>query len=126
MRSSFAIIFALVLLPTLGAAIARAQDLLPHNGMEATAPAEPPPQKRRQCMSAAETREAVGAHGLIGPLEAVRDAQALGRGELLRSRLCRWDQEYVYELTLLKHDGHVLRVFLNAKDGRPMPGKAPG
>ena len=126
MRSSFAFVLALVLLPSLGAAIARAQDHSPHDGMEATAPGDPPVQKRRQCMSAAETREAVGAHGLIGPIEAVRDAQALGRGELLRSRLCRWDQDFVYELTLLKHDGHVLRVFLNAKDGRPMPGKAPG
>ena len=126
MRSSFAFVLALVLLSSFGAADGRAQDALPHEGMEATAPGEPAAQKRHVCMSAADSREAVGVHGLISPIDAVRGAQAIGRGELLRSRLCRWDQDFVYELTLLKHDGHVLRVFLNAKDGKPMPGKAPG
>ncbi len=131
MRPSFAVLFIIVV-PFCGtAARADGQEFAPDKTIETFAPSEPAPpaptpQKRRQCLTAAETREAVGTHQLIAPMEAVRDAQALGRGELLRSRLCRWDQDFVYETTLLKHDGRVLRVFLNAKDGKPMPGKAPG
>ncbi len=87
--------------------------------------AQDEPPQPRVCMNATDSREAVQDHGLIEPLAAVRSAQAsvqaAVRPELLNSRLCRWDNDFVYEVALLRRDGHVVRIFMNAKDGKFRP-----
>lgn len=68
-------------------------------------------------MSENETREAVRTHKLAPPGSAQRAAAADSRAEPLRNRLCRWNSEFVYEITLLRRDGKVAHVFVRANDG---------
>ena len=70
------------------------------------------------CLTAAESREAVREHKLARPGAVQREAARQSRGEPLRSRLCRWNNDYVYEITLLRRDGKVTHVFIAAVDGR--------
>jgi hypothetical protein len=86
------------------------------------------PARNRVCLSPAETRDAVAAHKLTEPFAALRSASRLVKADPLRSRLCRWDDEYVYEMTLLPKDGKVVVVFMDAAAGRVVAGvdgKAP-
>ncbi len=72
---------------------------------------------RHACLSAAETRESVSAHHLREPMALLREAAAQARAEPLGSRLCRWNEQLVYEMSLLRRDGRVLRVFIDAASG---------
>lgn len=69
------------------------------------------------CMSASEAREAVAEHKLIAPMRAVRSAEKTTRAEPLHSRLCTSHEVFIYELTLLRRDGKVIRLFMNAASG---------
>lgn len=69
------------------------------------------------CMNVSETREAVAAHRLIEPMRAVRSAEKSTRAEPLHSRLCQSHEMFIYELTLLRRDGKVIRLFMNAANG---------
>jgi uncharacterized membrane protein YkoI len=71
----------------------------------------------RTCLDAAQTRAAVAEHHLTDPGSAQRTAAQSARAEALRSRLCRWNDEYVYEITLLRRDGKVMHVNVRAADG---------
>lgn len=77
-------------------------------------------ERKRVCLSASEAREAVASHRLIEPLKAVNSARTQARATPLRSELCRWNEEFVYEVTLLKRSGKVVHVFMNAADGKAM------
>jgi hypothetical protein len=81
-------------------------------------------ERKRVCLTAAETREAVASHRLIEPFNALKNARAETRAEPLTSRLCRWNDEFVYEITLLRRNGKVVRVFTNAADGKAMNPKS--
>ncbi len=73
----------------------------------------------RVCLDAGQTREAIAEHKLGNPVAAERQAAAAHAGsEFLRSRLCRWNEDYMYEISLLLRDGHVEQVFIRAADGR--------
>ena len=69
------------------------------------------------CLNPAETREAISQHKFADPAAALRSAAAVAHAEPLRSRLCRWNDDFVYEITLLRRDGKVMRVFIKAADG---------
>jgi uncharacterized membrane protein YkoI len=71
----------------------------------------------RVCLDAAQTRAAVRDHGLTDPGTAQRTAATQARAEALRARLCRWNEVYVYEITLLRRDGKVMHVNVRAADG---------
>lgn len=71
----------------------------------------------RACLSAAETRENVSSHHLREPMALLREAAAQTRAEPLGARLCRWNEQFVYEISLLRRDGRVLRVFVDAASG---------
>ncbi|HWG05422.1 MAG TPA: hypothetical protein VG271_10450, partial [Beijerinckiaceae bacterium] len=60
------------------------------------------------------------SHRLIEPFKALKSARSQARADPLSSRLCRWNEEYVYEITLLKRSGKIVHVFMNAADGKPM------
>ncbi len=72
---------------------------------------------KRVCLNVSETRAAVTEHRLADPLAALRGAARKGQAEPLRSRLCRWNDKFVYEMALLRRDGKVIRVFIDATDG---------
>ena len=72
----------------------------------------------RVCLDAAQTREAIASLKLANPVVAQRNAAIhVGGGEFLRSRLCRWNEDHGYEITLLRRDGKVMNVFIKAEDG---------
>ena len=70
------------------------------------------------CLSAEEVREAVADNKVIQPLQASRHARAAAPGEVLRIRLCRQGDDYVYVVTTLKRDGRVARVTLEGHSGK--------
>ena len=73
----------------------------------------------RVCLDAAQTRAAISERKLANPIVAQRNAAIhVGGGEFLRSRLCRWNEDYIYEISLLLRDGHVTQVYIRADDGR--------
>ena len=84
-------------------------------GSSAAARTEPEPD--RVCFSTAETREKILAHGLFEPFRAMRSAASRSQAEPIGVKLCRWSEELVYEMSLLRHDGRVIHVFVNAKTG---------
>ena len=83
-----------------------------------TAPvAAQPGDARRACLSASETRESVYVHQLREPMALLREAAIQARAEPLGARLCRWNEQFVYEMSLLRRDGRVVRVFVDAASG---------
>jgi uncharacterized membrane protein YkoI len=59
---------------------------------------------------------------LVRPSEALAQAAVQASAEAVGARLCRWDESFIYEITLLRSDGRVLRVFMDASSGRPVDG----
>ena len=84
-------------------------------GSIAAARAEPKPD--RVCFSTPETREKILAHGLIEPFRVMRSAASRSQAEAIGIKLCRWSEELVYEMSLLRRDGRVIHVNVNAKTG---------
>ncbi len=82
----------------------------PSFGAEAAKPSS-------SCLNASETRAALDHNKFTDPAAALRSAAAVAHAEPLRSRLCRWNDDYVYEITLLRRDGKVMRVVIKAEDG---------
>ena len=70
------------------------------------------------CLSADETREAVSDGRVIQPAQASRHARNAAPGEVLRIRLCRQGDDFVYVVTTLKRDGRVARVTLEGQSGK--------
>jgi len=87
-----------------------------------TPTAEPAAQSIRACLTPSETRAAIARHRLVEPLGALRSAARKAQAEPLRSRLCRRNGRFVYEMALLRRDGRVVRVFLDAASGAPIAG----
>jgi len=81
----------------------------------AEAPLHPAP---RACLTKAEQRAAVGDHKAIPLAKAIKILHAHGKhGEIVRARLCRRDEQLVYVLTLLSHNGKVTRSSVDAANG---------
>jgi uncharacterized membrane protein YkoI len=76
------------------------------------------PERQRMCFSAQETREKILAHKLSEPFRVMKATAATMQAEAIGAKLCRWKEELVYEISLLRRDGHILHVFVNAADGR--------
>jgi uncharacterized membrane protein YkoI len=70
------------------------------------------------CLSADETRDAVADGRVIQPALASRHARQAAPGEVVRIRLCRQGEDYVYVVTTLKRDGRVARVTLEGQSGK--------
>ena len=74
------------------------------------------------CMAQSEARVAIARNKLASPLPALRALARRTQAEPLRSRLCRINERFVYEMTMLRRDGKVVRAFVDALDGRtPVP-----
>jgi uncharacterized membrane protein YkoI len=70
------------------------------------------------CLDGAETREAVKAHKLVEPFVALKTAAAERKAEALSARLCHSDGEFIYEITLLRRDGRLSHVEMEADSGK--------
>ena len=69
------------------------------------------------CLTAAEARDLLRGQPLATVAVAQGEAARRAHAEPLRSRLCRWNNELVYEIILLRRDGKLTRVSVRAKDG---------
>jgi uncharacterized membrane protein YkoI len=76
--------------------------------------------RQRACFTQAEARDAVAAHHLADAFEAMRLVGAQMRADPVGGQLCRWDGDFVYEITLLRHDGRVIHAFLDGVTGKVM------
>jgi len=70
--------------------------------------------KIQACLSPREMRETIAEHRAVQPLVALR---AAGLGEKIRAQLCRTEKGLVYLITALGRDGHVWRIFVDARTG---------
>jgi uncharacterized membrane protein YkoI len=89
------------------------------------APAEQAAPKRpdqtapkRVCLSSAETREIVLSRKLSPPFNALRTAATHAHGETIGVHLCRFGEDLVYEVTVLRRDGRVVKVLVDAVTGK--------
>jgi uncharacterized membrane protein YkoI len=91
-------------------------------GSSVTARSEPEPE--RICYTTAETREKILVHGLFEPFHAMRSAASRLQAQAIGVKLCRWREELVYEVSLLRHDGRVIHLSIDAKTGQPIGSRA--
>lgn len=70
------------------------------------------------CLSADEMHDAVAARNAVQPTVAHRRAREAEAGDILRMRLCRDDGVLHYHVTVLKRDGRVARVTIEASSGK--------
>ena len=70
------------------------------------------------CLSADEMRDAVAEGRVMQPAQASLHARHAAPGEVVRIRLCRQGEDYVYVVTTLKRDGRVARVTLEGQSGK--------
>jgi hypothetical protein len=82
-------------------------------GVPATPPAGP-----QTCYSAAETRQRVAAGNLRPAFEMMLKATSLTQADALAGKLCRWNNQDIYVISLLRRNGAVVRVFMDAQTGR--------
>ena len=74
------------------------------------------------CLTAAEARDLLRGQSLATVAMAQGEAARRAHAEPLRSRLCRWNNELVYEIILLRRDGKLTHVSVRAKDGQIIGG----
>ncbi|WP_131115924.1 PepSY domain-containing protein [Lichenihabitans psoromatis] len=75
----------------------------------------------RTCLSAGETRETLQTMKLLPPYRAVEEAGRGMPGESVGIKLCRLNQQMVYDVTILRHDGHLVHMLVDATNGTLMP-----
>ncbi len=80
---------------------------------------------KKICLSAAETREQIKASHLIEPFAALKFAAQHFKSEALSAKLCRNDDDYVYEIALLHRDGKFFRAHVSAQTGKLVELKRP-
>ena len=74
-----------------------------------------------ECYTIAQTREKIAQHGLADPIPLLRRAGAENQGEALAAQLCRNGEVFIYDITVMRRDGRIERVPINAANGKPHP-----
>ena len=54
----------------------------------------------------------------------MRKAAARAQAEAIGAKLCRRSADLVYEINLLRRDGRVIRIFIDAKTGQTIGPKS--
>ncbi len=70
------------------------------------------------CLTAAQAREAIAMRRLAEPFRVMQTAAHHFQAEALRAKLCRRKDEFIYEISLLRRDGKVIHVSINAVNGK--------
>jgi hypothetical protein len=98
-------------------------------GRDEAPPPPIPPEGRAQegappgleCFSVAQTRQKIAQHRLAEPFPLMRAESSANQADALSTRLCRIGELFLYEINLLRRDGRVIRVFVDAASGKPSP-----
>jgi hypothetical protein len=69
------------------------------------------------CLNGDQTREEIAAHRLLQPFTALKSASATIKAEPLSAKLCKFGEEYIYEITLLHRNGRVIHLVRDAATG---------
>ncbi len=77
-------------------------------------------QPGRVCFSTAESREKIGTYRLSEPFQLMRTHSSRLHAEAVGVKLCRSGERLIYELSLLRHDGHIIHVLVDAENGQPV------
>jgi hypothetical protein len=87
--------------------------------VQTAAPAPPDSHAAKPtCLNAADTRETVRGRHFLEPYAALKSAAAQRKAEALSAKLCHTGDEFFYEITLLHHDGRLVRVRVDAATGK--------
>jgi hypothetical protein len=78
-----------------------------------------PPQL--ECYSIADTRREIAEHKLADPFPSMQAASVMAQAEALSARLCRSGDIFVYEISLLRRDGRIVKTLVDAASGKPHP-----
>lgn len=71
------------------------------------------------CLSSGDTSEAVAARQVVAPGAAIVLArEAVPDADVLRAALCRDPDALVYRIVVLRQDGRVVRVTVDAPSGK--------
>ncbi|MCW2286352.1 hypothetical protein M2323_002372 [Rhodoblastus acidophilus] len=92
---------------------------------EPPGPPPPGPAPARKCFSPAESRARVAQYDLRPPFEMMRRAAVLADAQALGGKLCRWADLDIYDISLLRPDGRVVHVFLDASTGHEVSAPKP-
>lgn len=85
-------------------------------------PLRPDLPRTRVCFNSAESREKILSNKLTEPFQALRRGRL--QGDALRARLCRWKpDEFVYEISVLRRDGRIVHIYMNAQNGQDLHGQ---
>ena len=76
--------------------------------------------QRRECLDPGKTLEAIAQNRLVRPGDALSTAAVSNKGEALSAKLCRWDNGFRYEITVMRRDGKVVRAYVDAASGLPV------
>jgi uncharacterized membrane protein YkoI len=109
MRSAFAIAM-------LATAMTRAR------AEEQMEPAAEKVAPKRQCLSTSQSRQTIEQNSLVDPFVCMRAAAREHQGEALGARLCRHEESFIYEISLLQPDGRIVKILFDAKTGKPHSG----
>lgn len=71
------------------------------------------------CFSTAQTRERIAQHKLGEPFAPMRAAADHLQGEAIGARLCQSNDVLVYEVSVLRRDGRILKILIDAASGAP-------
>jgi uncharacterized membrane protein YkoI len=74
--------------------------------------------REQQCYSTGETRDKIADNEIGEPFRAMQKAAAHFEAEALSAKLCRLRDVFVYEISLLRRDGRLIRCFVDAKSGQ--------
>lgn len=72
-----------------------------------------------KCFSTAQTREQIVANKLVEPFASMLAIARAGQGDPIGVKLCRFDDKFLYEVNMLRHDGHVVKILVDATTGKP-------
>jgi uncharacterized membrane protein YkoI len=72
------------------------------------------------CLSKKERRAVLATGQVIKLSAALRSVKAKRGGDVIKARLCKGPNGFVYVLTLLARDGKVTRTTVDAKNGAVM------
>lgn len=76
-------------------------------------------------MSTDQAREVLIAQKFVAPFRALGEAARSAQGEAVGVQLCRFNDDFVYDVTVLRRDGRVIHALVNAHNGAVLPLKAP-
>ena len=71
----------------------------------------------RSCLLTADARSVISQNHLIESSLAMKNAAIKAQSVAIAGKLCRWSEQYVYEITLLRRDGRVIHAFIDARSG---------